>query len=110
MPTEQGPSYPVFEWSYGFEDGIRGGELHAWPSHGGSLVFQSRREDYSQKFQSVKEALKGIEEYGWGKPPHIDEVFQDIIELQKKIPADTIEEAERIFKELRRKWESLATS
>ena len=112
MPTTQGPSYPVFEWSYGSKDGIRGGELHAWIH--GILVFEDRRPidmpEGGWKFKSVEEALSKINEYGWGRPPHIDEVFQDVIEAKKKLAASTKEETEKIFQELREKWKALVTS
>lgn len=115
IPTTQGPSYPVFEWSFGFENGMRGGELRAWPSHGGMLVLENRRGPINMpkggwKFKTVQEALVKINECGWSKPPYINDVFQDIIDLQKKFPTGSKEEAEGIFKELRQKWERLAAS
>lgn len=114
-PTIHNISYPVFEWSYGFKDGIRGGELRVWISSG-IFVFEDRRHPIEMpqegwKFDSVEKALAKIEdEYGWGKPPHINEVFQDIIEVRKKFPMGSKEEAEKIFGELQKKWEGLLTT
>lgn len=107
----QGFSYPVFEWSYGLKRGIRGGELRAWPQNG-MLVFEDRRGPTDMpkggwKFNSVEEALAKINEYGWGEPPHIKEIFQDILGLKKKIPFKNREDAEKTFKELKEKWQVL---
>ena len=109
MPHVSGISYPVFEWSFVREDGLRGGELRAWPLQG-ILVFQDRRGSMDFPFETVEGALGKIDEYGWGEPPHIDEVFQDIRETKKKFLAKSLEEAKQIFEELRQKWENLTTS
>lgn len=116
MPTDQGFSYPFFEWSYGLGN-FRGGELQAWPSGGGMLVFIDRRQPPTMpkggwKFTSAKDALGQVNLYGWGDPPppHVDEVFQTIQELNKKLPAGSKEEVIRLFEELRQKWQPLVTS
>lgn len=57
IPHQVGISYPVFEWSYGYKEGFRGGELHAWPLQG-LFVFTDRRERNNWKFQSAEEVLK----------------------------------------------------
>ncbi|PIR01888.1 MAG: hypothetical protein COY73_01195 [Candidatus Nealsonbacteria bacterium CG_4_10_14_0_8_um_filter_37_14] len=107
MPHTSGISYPVFEWSFGAKDGIKGGTLRAWPFQG-ILVFEVRGEE--EKFDSIKIALKSINEYGWGEPPHINEVLQDILETKSKFPVRDIEEAKQVFKELRQKWQTLVAS
>ena len=107
MPHQSGLSYPVFEWSFGRKDGIRGGELLAWPLQG-LLVFQDRRGGLEWKYESVEEALEKVDEYGWGEPPYIDEVFQDTIDTKGQFPIESTEAAEAIFEELRQKWTALA--
>lgn len=109
MPHQAGFSYPVFEWSFGEQDGIRGGELRAWPLQE-TLVFQDRRESEDKRFESVEEALKVIDEYRWGEPPFIDEVFQDTVSTHQKFPVEDMETAKQIFQELRQKWEGLVAS
>jgi len=109
MPHKAGFSYPVFEWSFGRKDGIRGGELRAWPLQG-HLVFTDRRESRDWKFTELEEALAKIDEYSWGEPPHIDEVFQDVLNTKKQLPAENVGAAKAIFEELWQKWEALATS
>ena len=112
MPTNDGTSYPVFEWSFGAEDGLRGGELRAQPLQG-ILVFETRRGDSINgercpwTFDSIEQVLEYVDHFGWGEPPHIDEVFQDILNAQKKFPVKGKEDTEQIFQELRRKWEDL---
>jgi len=119
MPHQAGFSYPVFEWSFGNKDGIRGGELRAWPLQG-ILVFEDRRAPTEMpeggwRFQTVGEAIEKINEYGWGNPPHLDEVFKQALETKAKFPLksskeNSVEEAKRIFKELQQKWETLVVS
>ncbi len=106
VPHDSGISYPVFEWSYGFKEGFRGGELRAWPIRG-ELVFRERREQDDSKFHTVEKALVKINEYGWGKPPHLDEVFQIMLATKAQLPAKGLENAKKIFNELRQKWQAL---
>ena len=108
MPHVKGFSYPVFEWSFGSKDGLRGGELRAW-SLQNMLVFEDRREPVEMpkggwKFKSVKEALAKIDEYGWGEPPYIDEVFTAMTETNNQFPVECLEIAERIFQNLKKAW------
>ena len=110
-PHRDGFSYPVFEWSFGSESEFSGGELRAWPLQG-TLIFQDRRESEPWRFQSVEEALAKVDEYGWGEPPNVDEVFQDALSTHNRLQEEGVqgsEEAEKIFKELKEKWEALAT-
>ena len=112
MPRTKGAPYPVFEWSFGAEHGIRGGELRAWPLQG-ILVFETRRGEGPWNFSSVQEALVKIDEYGWGKPSHIDEVFEDVTKTRAKLRVEGVkndEEAKKIFEDLRTKWQALAAS
>jgi len=104
MSHTSGVPYPVFEWSFGQGDGFRGGELRAWPILG-TLVFRDRRESEDWPFESVEKALAKVDEYGWGEPPHIDEVFQALLEARNQLPAKNKEDAERIFNELRQRWQ-----
>lgn len=106
MSHVSGVRYPVFEWSFGGEDGLRGGELRVWPLQG-MLIFQDRRQSTDWKFQSIEKALAKINEYGWGEPPHIDEIFQDAITAHQKLQVEGVgsrEEVEQIFQTLRAKW------
>ncbi len=107
MPHDSGTSYPVFQWTFGAKDGIKGGTLRAWPFQG-ILVLDVRGDE--EKFDTTLSVLKRIDEYGWGEPSHIDEVLQDIQETKSKFPTRNIEEAQQIFEELRQKWQTLATS
>lgn len=113
MPHSSGFSYPVFEWSFGQENGIRGGELRAWITNG-KLVFEQRRKEADGpnewSFDSTEEALAKIAEYGWGEPPHITEVFQILTEAKAKLPVKNAEEAKALFEELRQKWQALLVS
>ena len=109
IPHKKGFFIPVFEWSFGYKNGIRGGELRAWPLHG-NLVFKARRESLDHKFESIEGALEKVDEYDWGKPPHIDEVFQDLLEIKERLPIKSLEEANQILEELKKKWEALIVS
>ena len=119
MPHKGGFSYPVFVWSYGFKKGIRGGELRAW-SLQGIFIFTDRREPIEMpeggwRFETIDDVLAKLDEYGWGKPPHIDEVFKQTIETNAKfpLPSDTEDpagEAERIFENITQEWKTLAAS
>lgn len=113
MPHVSGFSYPVFEWSFGYKNGLRGGELRAWSLQGG-LVFEDRRAPiempkYGWRFKSIEEALAKIDEYGWGEPPYIDEVFQAMIEAKSRFPVECLELAERIFQNLKEEWSAIIT-
>lgn len=107
MSHSAGFDYPVFIWSFDGPDGWTGGVLRAWAPQG-IIVFTGRGQVLI--FDSLEAVLKEIEPYGWGEPLHIDEVFQDVMETRKKIPAPNKEEAVRIFEELRKKWTSLIVS
>jgi len=108
MPHKDGFSYPVFTWSYGAKDGLRGGELRAWPLQG-ILVFDPYRGEGPFKYEILEKAMAKIDEYGWGKPPHIDEVFAELQNIQKNFPKSIIE-AKNFFGEdgvLDKKWKKL---
>lgn len=119
MPHRAGFSYPVFEWSFGFEGGIRGGELRAWPLQG-ILVFEDRRAPIEMPeggwvFRTIDEAITKINKYGWGKPPHLDKVFEQTLATKAKFPLkrskkDPIKEAKQVFKKLQQEWKILAAS
>jgi hypothetical protein len=105
MPHKEGFSYPVFEWSYGAKDGIRGGELRAWPLQR-ALVFETRRGEGPYGFDTVEEVMETISKYGWGEPPHIKEVWETIMELPHPDFKD-IKLIKKISAELNQKWEAL---
>ena len=106
-----GISYSVFEWSFGEEDGMRGGELYAYPIQK-MLFFVDRRasESSMSEFKSVEAALTEIDKYGWGEPPHIDEVFQDVLAIQEELQRKGVENSKEIFLSLEEKWMNLITS
>jgi len=106
MPHKGGFSYPVFEWSYGYKDGFRGGELRAWPPQG-ILVFETRRGEGPFRFDNIDEAQAKVDEFGWGVPPHLDKVFQDIQATKSKFPVKGLDETVKIFGQLKEKWEAL---
>jgi hypothetical protein len=106
MPHKEGFSYPVFQWSYGFKKGLRGGELRVWPLQE-ILVFEARRGEGPFIFHTIEEAMVKVNEYGWGEPPHLQEVFLDAQKL-KANPPKNIKELKNFFAELKRKWEELA--
>jgi len=106
MPHQKGISYPVFEWAF-CHKGICGGTLRAW-SLQATLVFEDTRESSGDwKFTSVEEALRKIDEYGWGELPLIDEIFQDLLDIKGEFPVDSLDRAKKIFDEFRGKWESM---
>lgn len=104
MPHKSSASYPIFRWSFGEEGGITGAKLHAWPFHG-LFVFKVRGNEI--KFSSIQDLLKEIDSYGWGKPPHIEEVFKDITETKERSPLKGLEEFKQVAERLRQKWNKL---
>ncbi len=106
IPHKSEVSYPVFRWIFGEKDGITGGKLHAWPFHG-IFVFKVRAKEI--RFTSIENLLKEIDSYGWGKPPHIEEVFKDVIETKEMSPLKNLEEFKQVSEELRQKWSKLIT-
>ena len=101
--------YPLFEWGFGQENGMRGGELLVSPIHG-KLIFQDRREAKPQIFESVEAALSKVDKYGWGEPPHIDEVFETALTTQAKLQKADIKGGMEILLALGEKWDILITS
>ena len=101
MPRESNFPYPVFRWILNEEGGIA---LRALPFHG-IFVFEVRGEEI--RFISIKNILKKIDSYGWSKPPHIKEVFKDVIETKEKSPVRNLEEFEQVAEKLRQKWNKL---
>ncbi|MBI4709009.1 MAG: hypothetical protein HY764_02260 [Candidatus Portnoybacteria bacterium] len=102
--------YPVFEWSWGFQDGLRAGELWAWPISG-LWVFKSRRSENEQKFKSLEaletELEKGtIDLCNWPRPPHLKEVSIDILETSRRSYFSR-GDAIMVFHALHRKWQAL---
>lgn len=108
LPHTSGLSIPVFRWSFGSKGESIGGDLRVFPHHG-ILTFQSRRSSIEGRFESVEKILAQIDKYGWGEPPHIDEVFQDAQDASVKVRAGDKEAAEQIFEELRQKWQTVAS-
>ncbi|KKU82004.1 MAG: hypothetical protein UY09_C0025G0021 [Parcubacteria group bacterium GW2011_GWA2_47_8] len=105
MPTSEGYSYPVFQWSYVTTLlGLCGGELLAWLSAGGVLVFKDRRGNEPHICKTVECALSIISQYGWVEPPHIREVFQDLKEMQPKFIPENLKNTEEILQQLRERW------
>lgn len=92
--------FPIFEWRYDClhvrvsggelltqmasctfffkKDGIRGGQHNKW------------------KFSSIEEAMGKINQYGWVRPPFIDEVFQIMLFARDNLPKENGSER-RIF-------------
>jgi len=101
MPSEGDFSSPLFCWTFDGEDGV---VLCAWPFHG-FFIFKVRGKE--AKFTSIEELLKEIDSYGWGEPPHLQEVFKDVIETKEKSPADSLKEFTEVAEKLRQKWNSL---
>lgn len=105
MPHTGDTSYPVFEWIFGKE--VIGSKLRAWPFQG-IFVLDVRREQ--DRFCSVEKLLIRLNSYGWGEPPHIDEVFKDIMETKEMLPIKDIEGFREVSDKLRQKWEGLVAS
>ena len=106
VPHVSGYSYPVFQWNISRKNGLVVGELAARPFPG-ILFFHNHKGITYLPFSTIKEALGAINKLGKGKPPYIDEVFQDVLETKKKFPIEDSEEAGQVFSKLRKKWESL---
>jgi hypothetical protein len=96
---------PVFGWSYRVGS-IYGGEVHAYP-HLGLLLFQTRRGDYPDPGFSgdLKKVVKEIDSFGWGKPPHLEEVYNDVEAASKMVKSDVNGFIEHC-KELEKNWEN----
>lgn len=112
MQHTEGFSFPIFEWSFGQREGFRGGEVHCW-SLQCTYTFEDRRERRRFVFDSIENLLAKIDEYGWGKPPFINEVSRDIAVAKGKFKIEGVEdfeELEEIFMELREKWQVLAST
>lgn len=96
---------PVFLWSYkvGF---IYGGDVYAYP-HLGILLFQTKRGDYPDPGYTGddEKVLKQLESFGWGKPPHIKSVYEDVSEAARIAKTD-INEFLKYCKDLETKWKS----
>lgn len=99
-----GVAYPVLEWTFSPQGDVSSGVLQ-FLSLPCTFTFQDSSAADELEFRSVEDALQKIDEHGWGEPPHIDEVFQDIRELQKHFPIQDLEAGREIFVELKRKWE-----
>ena len=101
--------FPVFRWSFGPPDNIRTDTLCGWP-HQGSLVYHDQSIGISGEityFDTLEEALAVVDEHGWGEPTHIYVVFMDMLDISAQFSEGIPEDAERIFAELREKWERL---
>lgn len=111
MQDEDGFSCPIFTWSFeSVEDGLSAGWLQAWPLGPPFLFIDAARESSLGEFSEVENALSKIDQYGWGEPPHIDEVFKDMMDVAEKFPIEGPEAARAIFEELQAKWENLIQS
>lgn len=110
MPHRDGFSYPIFQWSFGFPGGLRGGELQVY-SLQQELVFTDRRDSRPRTGKSVEEILPILEEYGWGEPDLLDKVFVTLEEVRpQREQATTIEEISQVFSTLRERWQQLLGS
>ncbi|MFH0788788.1 MAG: hypothetical protein V2B13_14405 [Pseudomonadota bacterium] len=107
MPHGGGFSYPVLCWSFVAANGFVGGTLETWAPHG-LFVFKSRGEE--TKYDKLEDLLFSLIEFAWGEPPHLDDVFKDILETRSKMPVKSKEEAIKIFTDLRTKWLRLTDS
>jgi len=97
---------PVFSWSYRGKFAY-GGEIHAYP-HLGILLFQTKRGDYDDDpgFKgNLQEVLKEIDSFGWGKPPNIEEVYNDI-QAASTIAKNNGNRFFQHCKELETKWQT----
>ena len=103
MPHEGNVTSPVFRWIFGGEDCIVCDQLHAWPFHG-FFVFKPRGEEI--RLFCIEELLKKIDSWGWSKPPHIEEVFKDVIETKERSVKD-LKEFKQVAEKLRQKWYKL---
>lgn len=102
MPHVNGFSYPVFEWSYGMKEGMRGGEVRVW-SLQKSFSHINRREGHEYT-TDADGALAWAEEMGWGEPPHFIEVLAALQDMPT--PSDP-EAAVAGFDALKAQWEKL---
>ncbi len=103
---------PIFEWR--FANPQRHLRVLRGYSCLGVLWFtddKRSRDDTTQPhhdiFHSVVETLTCLDRHGWGRPPYIDEVFEDARVMKAKIPFPNIETAERVCNELWDKWSKL---
>lgn len=100
-------TYPMLRWSFGMSPDSLEGRVIAWPFRHGAFTFRIIGEEeqltfYEDKFEDL---LEKIDEQGWGEPPHIDEVFQDMQESSQKLASTRGEPIEQqILDNLRIKW------
>ena len=107
LPNQNGILYLVFEWRFcwnfpGIGISLCRGILQAW--FPGFFIFQHLKEPSEFRFETIDEALMKIDEYGWGEPPYIDEVFQDVKNAGRKPLTENPEAAKEIFQNLHQKW------
>ncbi len=102
MPHAGGFSYPVFEWSYGFTEGLRGGEVRAWSLQKGFSVINWYEGD--EVTTDAEGALDFAERMGWGEPPNFVEV---LAALQDRPAPRNLADAAAGFIDLKAKWEKL---
>ena len=95
---------PVFRLSYKKED-IYAGYVDAFPHHG-VLVFQTTRRDYPEPGYTGKPAdiVRETERFGWGKPPKIEEIYNDIQKASEIAKSDGIKKFLEYCKELENNW------
>ena len=103
--TPNGISLPAFQWAFCSSTGMCGGIVYSVPFQG--LVFRSFPEMHEWTFRSVEKLLEKLDEYGWGEPPYIDEVFQGALWTQLQFPVTTPEVAQNLFNKLQKEWATL---
>lgn len=108
-------SFPVFKWSFGDGKIVGGGELLAWSIQGFFIFYPSTGRSLGEegyiKFYSAEQVLDFLEEeYHYsGKPPHFDEVSNDLNETREKLSGDVYfdKAGQQILESLQKKWEKL---
>jgi hypothetical protein len=113
--------YPAFIWSYGpgkemwgmIQASLFENTLVLWTRRSRTLQYEeqikypinasrnSRIFYFDQPYQILvlTSILKNV--YGWGKPPHFDDVLSDFIKMNKML--------QKIFLDLEEKWERIIT-
>ncbi len=100
-------AHPVFKWVYN-PPFCNGGEVFTNISEDLLIVKKynvSKGQPGKWGFSSVEGAVSKINECGWPRPPHINEVFRAMEAFREKFPGNPLAKKDLI--ELQEKWEAI---
>ncbi len=105
LEGERREDVPVLSLNY-LKGGLCGGYVQAWP-HLGTVTFQTSRGDYvngPKEFDLPENLVEEVKKFGWGEPPYLEEIFDDMRKITDLRTENTIPEFLKMCDALEEKW------